>query len=151
MVLDRELTTAQQALIMAKEEALRLKAEERTRTEELMDREQRVLQTLMRQLHQSQTEQSKLNDYMEEMDAVYESLEHLYENLNPRRIEHVDGGDDGRALESAAAPAPAPSPSPRHLASRNVARAQSPEEDAATGQVLSSLRSIKGELSSYLS
>ena len=151
MVLERELTTAQQALIMAKEEALRLKAEERTRTEELMDREQRVLQTLMRQLHQSQTEQSKLNDYTEEMDAVYESLEHLYENLNPRRIERVDGGDDGRALESAAAPAPAPSPSPRHLASRNDARAQSPEEDAATGQVLSSLRSIKGELSSYLS
>ncbi|KAK3266183.1 hypothetical protein CYMTET_25174 [Cymbomonas tetramitiformis] len=69
------------ALVESKEEVITLQDDERARTEELMERERRLLLTLMKQLQSSQQEQLRLDDYCEEMDKVYVSLEKLYSSL----------------------------------------------------------------------
>jgi len=76
-----EVSDLREQLIAAKEEALAVKEQERVHTEQLMEREKRLLGTLMAQLQQSQSEQLRLDDYCAEMEKVYSQLETLYHSL----------------------------------------------------------------------
>lgn len=91
------------ALVESKEEVIAMQDEERARTEELMERERRLLLTLMKQLQSSQQEQLRLDDYCEEMDKVYVSLEKLYSSLKnedgPSLTQIVEETKPGQAIQ----------------------------------------------------
>ncbi|QDZ21635.1 hypothetical protein HOP50_06g41620 [Chloropicon primus] len=76
-----EVGTLKVALSRAKDDALTAVESEKQHTDDLIKREERLLNTLMKQLNKAQNEQVQLDEYAEEIDKVYDSLEKLYTSL----------------------------------------------------------------------
>lgn len=90
-----EVGTLKAALDKAKDDALTAVESEKRHTDDLIKREEKLLNTLMRQLNKAQGEQVQLDEYADEIDKVYDSLERLYASLK----------SDSRPLPIAAPPA----------------------------------------------
>jgi len=75
------------ALMESKQEYIDLKDGERVRMEELMQREERLLQALLRQLETARSDGLSMDHYSQEMDRVYTCLERLHTRLKQRGIQ----------------------------------------------------------------
>ena len=76
-----QVSTLKDALNKAKDDAVIAVQSEKQNTDDLIQREERLLGTLMQQLNKAQNEQLQLDEYADEIDKVYDSLEKLYISL----------------------------------------------------------------------
>ncbi len=76
-----EVSVLKSELDRAKDDAKTAVESEKQHTDDLIQREERLLNTLMTQLNKAQSEQLQLDEYSDEIDKVYDSLEKLYASL----------------------------------------------------------------------